>query len=55
MEIISGEMEANLGFLGVKNLLDKKDYTLTIDIGGGSTEFILGNNLGELFFRKVKI
>lgn len=52
VEIISGDMEANLGFLGVKSLLDKSDYTLTIDIGGGSTEFILGNNLGELVFSK---
>lgn len=52
VEIISGDMEANLGFFGVRNLLSEKDYTLTIDIGGGSTEFILGNSLGELIFSK---
>jgi ppx/gppA family phosphatase len=52
IEIISGEMEANLGFLGIKSILDEKKYTLTIDIGGGSTEFILGNKDGELVFSK---
>lgn len=52
VEIISGEMEANLGFLGIKSILDEKKYTLTIDIGGGSTEFILGNNHGDLVFSK---
>lgn len=52
VEIVSGDMEANLGFYGVKNLLSDKDYTLTIDIGGGSTEFILGNRMGELVFSK---
>ena len=52
IEIISGEMEANLGFLGIKSILDEKKYTLTIDIGGGSTEFILGNRDGELVFSK---
>ena len=45
-------MEANLGFLGIKSILDEKKYTLTIDIGGGSTEFILGNRDGELVFSK---
>ena len=48
VDIISGEMEANLGFLGIKSILDEKKYTLTIDIGGGATEFILGNNHGDL-------
>ena len=52
IERISGEMEANLGFLGIKSILDEKKYTLTIDIGGGSTEFILGNRDGELVFSK---
>lgn len=52
VEIISGEKEANLGFLGIKSILDEKKYTLTIDIGGGSTEFILGNNHGDLVFSK---
>ena len=52
IEIISGEMEANLGFLGIKSILDEKKYTLTIYIGGGSTEFILGNRDGELVFSK---
>ena len=52
IEIISVEMEANLGFLGIKSILDEKKYTLTIDIGGGSTEFILGNRDGELVFSK---
>ena len=54
VEIISGELEANLGFLGIKSILDEKKYTLTIDIGGGSTEFILGNRDGELIFSKSK-
>ena len=52
VKIISRELEANLGFLGIKSILDEKKYTLTIDIGGGSTEFILGNRDGELIFSK---
>lgn len=38
LEIISGEQEAELNYLGAASNLDKK--FLLIDIGGGSTEFI---------------
>jgi exopolyphosphatase/guanosine-5'-triphosphate,3'-diphosphate pyrophosphatase len=44
IEIISGEEEAQLSFLAVARDLKGSDKaTLVIDIGGGSTEFILGN------------
>lgn len=47
MEVISGTREAELGFLGVlKGLKDLKQDILVADIGGGSTELILGNNGG---------
>jgi len=43
IEAISGEKEAQLSFLAVvKDLKDLKNSTLVIDVGGGSTEFILG-------------
>jgi len=45
IEIIDGELEANLIFRGVNLTLPKKigNY-LVMDIGGGSTEFILAND-----------
>jgi exopolyphosphatase/guanosine-5'-triphosphate,3'-diphosphate pyrophosphatase len=43
IEIISGEEEAHLSFLAVaRDLKELKKPILVIDVGGGSTEFILG-------------
>ncbi len=41
IEIISGETEAELSYLGT---VDKPYKSLVIDIGGGSTELIIGDN-----------
>ena len=43
IEVISGEEEARLSFLAVaKDLQDNEKPILVVDVGGGSTEFILG-------------
>jgi exopolyphosphatase/guanosine-5'-triphosphate,3'-diphosphate pyrophosphatase len=43
IEVISGEEEAQLSFLAVaKDLQETEKPILVVDIGGGSTEFILG-------------
>lgn len=43
-EVISGEEEARLSFSGAtRELPDSLDPFLVIDIGGGSTEFVLGH------------
>ena len=49
IEVISGREEARLIYLGVAHGLPKSDDNLLVmDIGGGSTEFIVGNNLTPL-------
>jgi exopolyphosphatase/guanosine-5'-triphosphate,3'-diphosphate pyrophosphatase len=46
IEVISGREEARLIYLGVAHGLPKSDDNLLVmDIGGGSTEFIVGNGL----------
>lgn len=52
VEIISGDMEAMYGFYGVKSMLDANRYNLIVDIGGGSTEFIVGDLEEEIVFSK---
>ena len=45
IKIISGEEEAQLSFLAVtKDLQGVEESILVVDVGGGSTEFILGRN-----------
>ena len=46
-EVISGDEEAALSFAGVLAGLEVAERTLVIDIGGGSTEFILGAGPGQ--------
>lgn len=70
IEIISGEEEARLIYLGITAYNHYKDHNLVIDVGGGSTEIILGDgeapqllrslkmgcaNMGKRFFPKGKI
>ncbi|MGH2680577.1 MAG: DUF501 domain-containing protein [Actinomycetota bacterium] len=46
-EVIDGEREAGLSFLGGTRGLDRGDGPfLVIDVGGGSTEFVLGREPG---------
>lgn len=46
IEIIAGREEARMIFVGVSHSLPAADYQrLVIDIGGGSTEFIIGQGL----------
>ncbi|OPJ55092.1 Ppx/GppA phosphatase family protein [Alkalithermobacter paradoxus] len=52
VEVITGEEEANLGFIGtIKGINEDKDI-LVLDIGGGSTEFIFGDSKEGIKFLK---
>lgn len=52
VDIISGEEEALLGFYGVSADLQEEGHVLIVDIGGGSTEFILGEKKQGILFAK---
>jgi exopolyphosphatase/guanosine-5'-triphosphate,3'-diphosphate pyrophosphatase len=43
-EVLSGDQEAATTYLGATHDLPGDERTLVIDIGGGSTEFIIGNH-----------
>ncbi len=52
INIISGDEEAEFIYMGVKSALGLGDEkSLIIDIGGGSVEFIIGNN-DHIFWKK---
>ena len=55
VDIISGEEESNLGFIGVLQGLDDTNNILVLDIGGGSTEFILGDESGIKYAKSENI
>ena len=56
IEVISGEKEAELGFAGVISGIDREvKNVLVIDIGGGSTEFIIGNSKGIKYAKSLDV
>ncbi|MDP2227199.1 MAG: exopolyphosphatase [Moraxellaceae bacterium] len=48
IEVIAGREEARLIYLGVSHTLAGSGRRLVVDIGGGSTEFIIGDNFEPL-------
>lgn len=46
-EVISGDEEARLSFAGAVSVLDVPDRVAVVDIGGGSTEFVVGRDSVE--------
>jgi exopolyphosphatase/guanosine-5'-triphosphate,3'-diphosphate pyrophosphatase len=56
VEAVDGKTEAELIYLGVQHALDiKNKRILCIDIGGGSTEFLLGESGISEFAESIKI
>lgn len=56
IDVISGEQEAEIGFAGVlAGVNEENGLNLVIDIGGGSTELIVGNHDGILFSMSLDI
>ncbi|MFE0683101.1 exopolyphosphatase [Streptomyces sp. NPDC058961] len=53
-EVISGDQEAEFSFVGATKELDGDDEYLVVDIGGGSTEFVVGS-AGVVAARSVDI
>lgn len=52
INIISGSFEAELGFYGVSQGVKDNGRILIIDIGGGSTEFVVGSQIEGVVFKK---
>lgn len=56
-EVISGDEEAGLSFAGASSVLPSRgdEPVLVVDLGGGSTEFVLGDASGVIAARSVDI
>ncbi|WP_309106193.1 Ppx/GppA phosphatase family protein [Arthrobacter sp.] len=56
-EVISGDEEAALSFAGASSVLPSRgqDPVLVVDLGGGSTEFVLGDASGVIAAKSVDI
>ncbi|MBT2515129.1 Ppx/GppA phosphatase family protein [Arthrobacter sp. ISL-30] len=56
-EVISGDEEAALSFAGASSVLPSrgKEPVLVVDLGGGSTEFVLGDAEGVIAAKSVDI
>lgn len=52
INIISGNLEAELGFYGVSQGVKENGRILILDIGGGSTEFVIGSQIEGIVFKK---
>jgi exopolyphosphatase / guanosine-5'-triphosphate,3'-diphosphate pyrophosphatase len=55
MNVVSGKEEARLIYLGVSRGDKINNRTLFIDIGGGSTEVIVGDNTGYSYLDSMKL
>ena len=53
--IISGDLEAEYIYMGVKAAMNIEEPSLIIDIGGGSVEFIVGDNDTVFWKRSIEI
>ena len=52
INIISGAFEAELAFYGVSEGIEETGRLLIIDIGGGSSEFVVGSKMEGILFKK---
>jgi len=54
-DILSGKQEALLSLRGVQSVIKEPNHSLVIDIGGGSTEFILIRNNKIIITESIKL
>ncbi|MFS8252204.1 hypothetical protein ACHK7U_00225, partial [Staphylococcus hominis] len=55
IEIISGQEEARLIFMGVEHTQPEKGRKLVIDIGGGSTELVIGEKFEPILIESRRM
>ena len=54
-EILDGAREAHLTYLGATSARDAADRTLVVDIGGGSTELVVGDGPEVGFYASLQV